>query len=397
MNILIISAVFPPEPVVSANLSRDLADELSKNNQVTVLCPKPTRPNGFIISNNFEPKNYKVIRLNSFTCPSSNLMGRIRESFSFGRCCQNYIEANHDNIDVIYANTWPFLAQYFTVRSSKDFKIPLIIHIHDIYPESFSNKIPVLKKLLNFIFLPIDKFILNNSTKIIAISKNMKKYLMNTRKISEDKMLIVQNWQDENNFIEYKLQSKSDIIDKPFTFMYLGNIGPVAGVNLLLESFFNASLKNSRLVIAGSGSMKDILKQKAFELKLDTIEFWDVPTGKVPEIQNQADVMLLPIKKGSASSSIPSKLPAYMFSEKPIIGCVDKDSDTAKSIIEANCGWILPPENPVLLSRLMRKVSGLSSKVLKNKGSEGFNYAINNYSKERNLIKLVNLFKQFDC
>ena len=48
MNILIISAVFPPEPVVSANLSRDLAEELSKNNQVTVLCPKPTRPNGFI-------------------------------------------------------------------------------------------------------------------------------------------------------------------------------------------------------------------------------------------------------------------------------------------------------------------------------------------------------------
>ena len=394
MNILIISAVFPPEPVVSANLSKDLAEELSKNNQVTVLCPKPTRPNGFIMNNNFEPDNYKVLRLNSFTCPSSNLIGRFRESFSFGRRCQNYIKANHDNIDLIYANTWPFLAQYFTIRTSKKFKIPLIIHVHDVYPESLSNKIPILKTLLNFILLPIDKFVLNNSTKIIAISKNMKNYLINTRKISEDKIFIVQNWQDENNFIKYKLISKSEIIDKPFTFMYLGNIGPVAGVNLLLESFVNADLKNSRLVIAGSGSMKDILKKNAFELKLDTIEFWDVPYGKVPEIQNQADVMLLPIKKGSALSSVPSKLPAYMFSEKPIIGCVDKDSDTAKAIIEANCGWILPPENPVLLSRLMEKTSSLSSKELKNKGSKGFNYAIKNYSKQKNLTKLVNLFKK---
>ncbi|MAV65018.1 MAG: glycosyltransferase WbuB [Candidatus Marinimicrobia bacterium] len=393
MNILIISAVFPPEPVVSANLSRDLAEELSKNNQLTVLCPKPTRPNGFIMNNNFEPDNYKVVRLNSFTCPSSDLLGRFRESFSFGRYCQNYIEANHDKIDIIYANTWPFFAQYFTVSTSKKFNIPLIIHVHDIYPESFSNKIPALKTLLNFILLPIDKFLLNNATKIIAISKKMKNYLMNTRKISGDKIFIVQNWQDENNFMKFKLQGKLDIVDKPFTFMYLGNIGPVAGVNLLLESFFNANLKNCRLVIAGSGSMKEILKKKALELKLDTIEFWDVPDGKVPEIQNQADVMLLPIKKGSALSSIPSKLPAYMFSEKPIIGCMDKESDTAKAIIEANCGWILPPENPELLSRLMCEVSSLSNRELKNKGYKGFNYAINNYSKKRNLVKLVNLFK----
>ena len=47
-KILIISAVFPPEPVVSAQISYDLAENLCKQNEVTVLCPKPTRPFGYL-------------------------------------------------------------------------------------------------------------------------------------------------------------------------------------------------------------------------------------------------------------------------------------------------------------------------------------------------------------
>ena len=49
-NILIASCVFPPEPVVSATISFDLANSLVKNNQVTVISPRPTRPFGY----NFE-------------------------------------------------------------------------------------------------------------------------------------------------------------------------------------------------------------------------------------------------------------------------------------------------------------------------------------------------------
>ena len=45
-KILIISAVFPPEQVTSAFLNYDLAHELAKEYDVTVLRPYPTRPIG---------------------------------------------------------------------------------------------------------------------------------------------------------------------------------------------------------------------------------------------------------------------------------------------------------------------------------------------------------------
>ena len=45
-NVLIITAVFPPEQVTSAFLNYDLAHELAKDYEVTVLRPYPTRPIG---------------------------------------------------------------------------------------------------------------------------------------------------------------------------------------------------------------------------------------------------------------------------------------------------------------------------------------------------------------
>lgn len=171
--------------------------------------------------------------------------------------------------------------------------------------------------------------------------------------------------------------------------MYLGNVGPVAGIDLLIEAFEKADLENSRLVIAGAGSRKNALQNKVNLMGMSTIEFWSVHDGKVPEIQAKADIMLLPLKKGAASSSIPSKLPAYMFSKKAIIASVDPDSDTARVIYEADYGWVLQPENITSLSVMMQRVSSIAKEELIQKGENGFSYAIENLSKKNNLAKAV--------
>ena len=170
----------------------------------------------------------------------------------------------------------------------------------------------------------------------------------------------------------------------------MGNIGPVASIDLLIESFYNANLEKCKLVIAGSGSKKEELENMVSSRNIERVEFVTVADGKVPEIQSKADVMLLPIKKGAASSSIPSKLPAYMFSKKPIIASVDLDSDSAKAINTANSGWVIEPEDEVVLAKTMKVASLLSRKELNIKGENGFKYAMENLSKNNNLQQVVN-------
>lgn len=391
-NIVSISAVYPPEPVVSAKLSKDLYDALKDLGYgVKVIHPRPTRPNGFDFGDNIYCGPDEIV-VESYTCPKSSLIGRFRESWSFGRACSEYIKEHRSEISCIYANAWPMFSQKAIVKAARKYGIPCIIHVQDVYPESLTNKMPaVIGRIAHALILPMDKYILMNSTKVVAISDKMKNYLAQTRGIDSSKISVVINWQNEKEFLDYQNGTLENGLEHPFTFMYMGNIGPVAGVDLLIDAFEQAKLENARLVIAGSGSMKEQLKTKASNCK--EIEFWDVPNGKVPEIQAQADVMMLPIKKGAASSSIPSKLPAYMFSAKPIIGCMDADSDTATAIKDADCGWVIESENVEKLSETMIMVSGLENSVLETKAKKAQTYGLAHFSKKENLSRLVKVIE----
>jgi len=395
MSVLIISCVFPPEPVVSAKLSHDIAVNLSKKgDDVTVVSPIPTRPYKFKFEINETNNSFEHVILNSFTCPQSNIAGRLIESFSFGKKCAKYIRKNKNKIDKIYLNSWPLFSQYFIVKEAKKQNIPSIVHVMDIYPESFTNKISIGSNLIHNALLPIDKYILRNTEKVICISENMKQYLSQSRELPLSKFHIVSNWQDEESFITFRNNNKGVNIKKePFTFMYLGNNGPVAGVEFLIKSFVSANISNSQLIVAGGGSRTEACKELANALGATNVKFIPVPNGKVPEAQSNAEVMLLPVKKGGAMSSIPSKLPAYMFSAKPIIGSLDKKSDTAKAIIDADCGIVIAPENESELITAMQQISEWDKSLLEEKGENGYNYAIKNFSKNRNLEKVISIIK----
>jgi glycosyltransferase involved in cell wall biosynthesis len=395
VSILIISAVFPPEPVVSAKLSFDIATVGFKNDEVIVISPRPTRPFGFDFNKNSREFDFKHIVMNSYTCPHFNLFGRARESFSFGRKCYHYITNNYNDIKLVYINSWPLFAQYYAVKAARKKNIPVVLHVQDIYPESLINKIPVGKSFLSSLLLPIDRYILRNSSIIIAVSDSMKKHLVKFREIESEKISVILNWQDEQSFIQHKLQSGAGNTEKDmFTFMYLGNIGPVAGVDLVIEGFSRAALSNCRLVIAGSGSMKKSLESSVTASNKSGIEFWNVPDGEVPEIQSRADVLILPLKKGAASSSIPSKLPAYMFSEKPVLCCLDIESDTANVVNDAKCGWIIPPDDAEMLAEKMSEIAVMKKEDLQCLGRNGYHYAINNFSKSGNLSRLIDIINK---
>lgn len=393
-RVLIITGVFYPEPVASAGIMKELATELSKEYLVTVLRPKPSRPMGFQMPDySYSSFPFEVIETDSYVHPASTLFGRFRESYSMGAWCANYIHHHHDDICLIYNGSWHMIGRNMIAKTAMKYNIPYITPVQDIYPESLSSKlpkVPFLKIIVNRLLLPSDRYLLQNAAKVHTISEKMVDFLSETRHLSKSHFVVVRNWQDELAFIEYAQQhSNEKKQDEPFTFMYLGNVGQLAGIDALFSAVKKAQLPNTRLVIAGSGSAKDHLTEIAKTYKDCQIEFWDVPAGDVPKIQSQADVMMLPVKKGYALSSIPSKLPAYWFSSKPVIASVDEDSDTASCIKESDAGWIASPEDVESIATTMRNAYSSSQEELRAKGKRGFDYAIEHFTKQSNLKKLV--------
>ena len=166
------------------------------------------------------------------------------------------------------------------------------------------------------------------------------------------------------------------------------------GIDYLINSFVLANIEKSRLIIAGSGTMKQSLMHLVESEGYKNIEFWNVPANQVAEIQSFADVLVLPMKEGAGKNSVPSKLPAYMFSAKPVIACVDSDSDTANAIRDADCGWVTFPENSDEMANYFHLASKTPKLDLEVLGSRGRAYAQRNYSKKYNLVSVMKLIKE---
>ena len=387
-----IAAVFPPEPVVSANLSKNIADELVKNGyNVTVLSPLPTRPHGFDFKNSCDNSNhgFEHIVIRSITSSGSELIGRIKENISFGIATSRYVTKYHHEISAIYADTWPLFAQFFLVRVAARYKIPIILHVQDVYPDSFVYKLPkFFAGIVYHCLLPIDKYILKYSTRIIGISPQMIDYLSASRNINKNKFVLIRNWHNDEMFTNQFIKQKNN--KKYFRFIFVGSVSPTASVETLIHGFHIANIKDSELIIAGSGSAKDQCIALAKSLNNPNIHFVNIQPNQVFDIQCDADVLLLPLKKGIAQTATPSKLTAYMFSKKPIIACVETNTDVANIIKEAKCGLVIPPEESNQLSDAMCLFANYKQSELDTMGDCALGYAKAHLSKNRNLLLLTN-------
>ena len=388
-NILLVCSVFPPEEVTSAGMSVDLALALSEENNVTVLMPRPSRPAGIDYSGKIlEYNEFNCITLKSYTCPYSKILNRFWESVDFGIRSARYIIKHRKSIDYVYNDGWHLFGLYIVARVCKKYKIPYMIPIQDVYPESLFTKginSPVFQSFVNAILSPLDRYAQKNADVIRTNTNEMAAYLSSTRKIPIDKYLIVYNWQNEDDFKDYKESHSHDRT----IFSYVGSINVHSNVDLLIKAFVKADVKNSELRIYGGGNQCETCKNIVKQLGANNVSFDRVSREDVPKIQAEADVMMLALPAGNGRLCLPSKLISYMLSAKPVIASFDTDCDAAKIIYESKCGVVVEPDNLDCLIEGIKQVAYLSLEEKRGMGQRAKEYATTVLSKECNLSKVV--------
>ena len=385
MNIVILTYIFYPEPIVMSTITEDLAMALSEEHSVTVVTSRPCRPYGYSIPANISKDSWTFNRviIDSYTHPKSDIIGRLVENVSFGRAAVKYIRENRESIDVIYLNVFPLFAQRMVIKEASKYGIPTVNHVEDIFPEPFKQKLGLVGNLLYKLLLPLDRWNINHASVTVVIGKQIKEYIKKTRRISGANISVVYNWQDESRFEQAVPQINSNL----FTFMYVGSLSRAADIYNVVDGFIQADLECAQLILAGSGTEKENLIE--YIKDFNNIKIIDAPFADIPKIQSQADVLILPLLPDVSLRAVPSKLPAYLFSKKPVIACVDQGSDVHHILSEADCGWIAPPRSPSELANVMLNVHKYHKDRLNEMGLSGYSYAKEHLVKKTNLEKLV--------
>ena len=384
-QILIISGVFPPEQVTSALLNYDLAKELSKKYSVTVLRPYPTRPIGMKFDyDGLKDEPFETVLIDSYTHPQSQLLGRFRESYDFGRRCAAYIEEHHQEISFIYNNPWQLFGCAITSRTAKRYNIPYMIAVQDIYPECLltkGHKPWVVKKLVMGLLKPIDVYYQRNAARIRTISDEMGDYLSTTRRVPREKYLIVNNWQNDEDFVNISNKVPTDIL----RFAFVGSINEHANVDIIIKAFAEANIPNSELVLYGGGNRKELCQNLVKQLGLNNVRFDFVKREQIPQVQSQASVLVLALPTGNGNLCLPSKMTSYMLSGKPILASVDPDSATTRYINEAECGISVNPDSISSMVEGFKAMASMTKEQLQTFGNNSLSFAKQHLTREINL------------
>lgn len=138
--------------------------------------------------------------------------------------------------------------------------------------------------------------------------------------------------------------------------MYAGNVGLSQALDLVLDAAVDfVADEDVVFVVNGGGAARPELERRARGLR--NVRFVDMqPKARLPEVLAAADVHLVPLRKGLAWSSVPSKLYSILAAGRPIVASVDPGTEVARTVEAAGAGVAVAPEDPEAFTKAIRRL-----------------------------------------
>ena len=350
MKVLIITQYFWPENFKISDFAVSFKE---MGHEVCVLTGIPNYPKGsFYEGYGFTKpkteyfKNIKIIRTVLFPRGDASNFRLFLNYLSFAFFASFAVLFRiKSNFDLIFVfETSPITVGIPAIVLKKIRKIPIVLWVLDLWPESVYALKDFRSKTLKLYLYKLVKYIYKNCNMIFVSSRSFIKSITE-KNIEIDKIRYIPNWSEDEylnyNAKEFRLDDKN-LPEDGFILMFAGNLGEAQD----FESIISAAecLKNHKdiyWIIIGDGRKKDWIKHKISEKGLsDTvILLGKYPMKTMPHFYSKADAMLIALRDEYVFSlTVPAKLQTYMACGKTILAMIN--GETAKIIKEAKAGFV---------------------------------------------------------
>lgn len=407
MKVIIASCVFPPEPVVSAKTSMDVAQYFHElGHEVIVACPTPSRN---VSKTDADAKvasmtlPFLVKRLFAISSGKSGFLSRFVENISYGVSVLLFLLKQRE-VDIVYANVWPVFSLGLLVVACKIKGITVVASVQDLYPESLAaqkrlSDSGVIYRALFF----LDSFVARHCDRIIVISDGFKMSYTQGRGISEDKVTVIRNWVKSNQvtvmdkaLARTQLAAQTSIVlaEDDVVCVYGGNMGVASGLDELM-SYVESVDSKIIFLLAGDGSLvpglREMVQEKSLESRIKFLVPW--PSELTSIAFGCADLLLLPIAAGQEFASVPSKLITYLLSARPILLLTNSRSESAIELQKSGAGFCVEERSGEAISSCLGSFISMSPEERLAMGRSGRVYAENFYSSDLALAKINTIFE----
>ncbi|MDA7512695.1 glycosyltransferase family 4 protein [Verrucomicrobia bacterium] len=247
---------------------------------------------------------------------------------------------------------------------SKTLKVPLVVDIVDLWPESLSAAGFVTNKSLLHAIGIAERWLYHHCTALSVVTKGYKSCLVKLG-VESSRINIINHWVPNTyRHLGRNLPSLPSG-DEEFWILYAGTMGPAQGLETILDAA--SRLRDHprvRWLMVGSGLHEAKLRAYAEKLGLKNIKF----TGRIPqkEIQKlipKVGACVVHLRSTNLSVvSIPSKTYTYLAMGRPILMALE--GEAAELVKKHKCGIAVAPEDPDAIAGAAVSLAEMSSDEL---------------------------------
>ncbi len=349
MKILVLTDMFPGKgDSTSGIFVYELSKAISCKNQVLIIHPqiwnplrgefyrKDTYYNHFNDIEVYRPRLFVLpkgdrlfFRAFIFFLTALPLVARLRRKFCF------------DLIHAHMAGPAGFAAALLGIILRK----PVIITAHGSDIHSFPK---------HFFLKHMVVFTLKRATQIVAVSQSLKDSMLKMINLRRE-IFVIRNGANHEVFFPTDKTIARKQLNLPHDkkiILFIGNLLPIKGIDLLLHAFANISKKDStKLIIIGKGESACELKDLTSELHIDThVSFIGIKKhNEIPLWLNACDVFCLP----SRNEGFPTVIVEALACGRPVIAT--RVDGIPEAVTNDTLGILVEPNNTEELAAALNK------------------------------------------
>ncbi len=235
---------------------------------------------------------------------------------------------------------------------------PLVFNIQDVFPDVAIELGAITNPKLVALTRWLERVSYARADAVTVLSEDLRRNVAaKVRPSQRGKVRVIPNFVDtaairpQDRMTPYR---RSLGIGDETVVMYAGNVGLSQSLELVVAAARELRDDPSVVfVINGGGSGRAPLEAAA--AGLPNVRFADYqPRDRLPEVLATGDVHVVPLKRGLARSSVPSKTYSILAAGRPLLASVDAGTEVARVVEQASCGRSVAPDDPVAFVTALR-------------------------------------------
>jgi glycosyltransferase involved in cell wall biosynthesis len=404
MHVLLICDAYPPEVRSASLLTYDFASALTeRGHRVTVVTtyPKYNLADGpaRAYPTDVVENGVRVIRLETLPIHKVGTIRRGIGELSLPAAFSSRIKALvRENVDVIEVYSPPLPLAIAGWLLKRHYRCPLVLNVQDLFPQNALDLGLVRQGPVFWGLLALERMAYAAADRITVHSEGNRRFLLERRKLSPAKAVVVSNWVDPSAFQRAATDEPGKYrqrfgLGSDFVMLFAGVLGPAQGLDVVVDAAWELRDETGlRVLLVGDGTEKSRLLERCKARGQTNVQFEHfVSKDEYPKLLAECDAGLVSITADYHTPVVPGKLLGYMAGGIPVLAALNAESDGHSILRDSGAGISVAGNDVTGLAAAMRRLRDDPS-LRAGMGERGRQYAMEHFDRARCIAQYEQLF-----